>query len=181
MNIKEMRERIRRTKEGIQPEILRCMDVNKHEMVVSVRDQLYSGIDGRGAPLSPSYSQDPYFREHRAGFFDNEAGHWVSCFMRPDLYIAWKQRITPPEASQRLGLPARSSDIPNLFIVGTFHGSIDAKSSSQGVEIFTFGWDQGPLVERKYGSQIFALSEPAVGHFNENFLWPWLRQWYDRL
>ena len=40
-----MRERIRRTKEGIQPEILRCMDGNKHEMVVSVREQLYSGID----------------------------------------------------------------------------------------------------------------------------------------
>ena len=181
MNIKEMRERIRRTKEGIQPEILRCMDGNKHEMVVSVREQLYSGIDGRGAPLSPSYSQDPYFREHRAGFFDEQADHWVSCFMRPDLYIAWKQRITPPEASQRLGLPARSSDTPNLFIIGTFHGSIDAKASPQGVEIFTFGWDQGPLVERKYGSQIFALSDPAVGHFNENFLWPWLRQWYDRL
>ena len=176
-----MRERIRRTKEGIQPEILRCMDGNKHEMVVSVREQLYSGIDGRGAPLSPSYSQDPYFRDHRAGFFDEEADNWVSCFMRPDLYIAWKQRITPPEASQRLGLPARSSDTPNLFIIGTFHGTIDAKASPQGVEIFTFGWDEGPIVERKYGSQIFALSEPAVVHFNDNFLWPWLRQWYDRL
>ena len=181
MNIKEMRERIRRTKEGIQPEILRCMDGNKHEMVVSVREQLYSGIDGRGAPLSPSYSKDPYFRDQRAGFFDEEADNWVSCFMRPDLYIAWKQRITPPEASQRLGLPARSSDTPNLFIIGTFHGTIDAKASPKGVEIFTFGWDEGPIVERKYGSQIFALSEPAVGHFNDNFLWPWLRQWYDRL
>lgn len=176
-----MRERIRRTKEGIQPEILRCMDGNKHEMVLSVREQLYSGIDGRGAPLSPSYSQDPYFRDHRAGFFDEESDNWVSCFMRPDLYIEWKQRITPPEASQRLGLPARSSDTPNLFIIGTFHGTIDAKASPHGVEIFTFGWDKGPIVERKYGSQIFALSEPAVCHFNDNFLWPWLRKWYDRL
>ena len=176
-----MRERIRRTKEGIQPEILRCMDGNKHEMVVSVREQLYSGIDGRGSPLSPSYSQDPYFRDHRAGFFDEESDNWVSCFMRPDIYIEWKQRITPPEASQRLGLPARSSDTPNLFIIGTFHGTIDAKASPHGVEIFTFGWDKGPIVERKYGSQIFALSEPAVCHFNDNFLWPWLRKWYDRL
>ena len=143
-----MRERIRRTKEGIQPEILRCMDGNKHEMVVSVREQLYSGIDGRGAPLSPSYSQDPYFRDHRAGFFDEEADDWVSCFMRPDLYIAWKQRITPPEASERLGLPARSSDTPYLFIIVTFHGTIDAKASPHVVEIFTFGWDEGPIVER---------------------------------
>lgn len=176
-----MRDRIRRTKEGIQPEILRCMDGNKHEMVVSVREQLYSGIDGRGAPLSPSYSQDPYFRDQRAGFFDEEADTWVSCFMRPDLYIAWKQRITPPVASGRLGLPARSIDQPNLFIFGTFHSSIDARAVSKGIEIFTFGWDGGPQVERKYGSQIFALSSPAVSHFNTNYLMPWLRRWFMSL
>ena len=181
MNIKEMREKIRRTNENAQSEILRCMDTNRHEMVVSVREQLYSGIDGRGAPLSPSYSQDPYFHHHNAGFFDDTAGAWVSCYLHPERYIEWKQRSTPPEASQRLGLPARSSDTPNLFIIGTFHGSIDAKASQHGVEIFTFGWDQGPLVERKYGSKIFALSQPAVGHFNENFLWPWLRRWYQNV
>ena len=176
-----MRERIRRTKEGIQPEILRCMDGNKHEMVVSVREQLYSGIDGRGAPLSPSYSQDPYFRDHRSGFFDEESDNWVSCFMRPDLYIEWKQRITPPVDSGRLGLPARSIDQPNLFIFGTFHSSIDARAVSKGIEIFTFGWDGGPQVERKYGSQIFALSSQAVAHFNTNYLMPWLRRWFMSL
>lgn len=181
MTINEMRERIRRTKDGIQPEILRCMEDNKDEMVLSVREQLYSGIDGNGAELSPSYSQDPFFRNPRAGFFDEDASHWVSCFMRPDLYVDWKMRITPPVASQRLGLPARDRDTPNLFIIGTFHGSIDAKATARGVEIFTFGWDSGPLVERKYGSQIFGLSNPAVGHFNENFLWPWLQDWYERL
>lgn len=179
MNIKEMRERIGRVKDGIRPEILQCMGDNRHEMVVSVREQMYSGVDGRDAPLSPSYSQDPYFREPRAGFFDEDAGQWVPCFMHPERYIAWKMRITPPEASQRLGLPARGSDTPNLFIVGTFHGSVDARATQQGVEIFTFGWDEGPAVERKYGSQIFALGNPAVGHFNENFLWPWLRRWYQ--
>ena len=57
-----MREKIRRTKDNIKPEIVQCMDSNKHEMVVSVREQLYSGIDGRGAPLSPSYS--PFFTAH---------------------------------------------------------------------------------------------------------------------
>ena len=178
MTIQEMRDKIRLANTNIKSEVVRCMDDNKLEMVMSVREQLYSGIDGRGTSLSPSYSEDPYFREPRAGFFDEDADHWVSCFMHPERYIAWKQRITPPEASQRLGLPARSIDTPNLFIVGTFHGSIDAKATAQGVEIFTFGWDEGPSVERKYGSQIFALSDPAVGHFNDNFLWPWLRRWY---
>ena len=61
------------------------------------------------------------------------------------------------------------------------HGSISARGTSNGVEIFTFGWDEGPAVERKYGSQIFGLSDPAVAHFNENFLWPWLRNWFETL
>lgn len=175
--IADIRDRVRRIKEGIEPEILTCMDVNAHEMAYSVREQLYSGIDGRGAPLSPSYSQDPWFRNKRAGFFDEEYDMWVPCFMHPERYIAWKQHITPPEPSDRLGLPARDIDTPNLFIVGTFHGSISARGTSRGVEIFTFGWDEGTAVERKYGSQIFALSEPAVAHFNQNFLMPWLRDW----
>lgn len=181
MTIADMRERIRTIKDGFEGEVLRCMDENSHEMTFSVREQLYSGIDGNGAPLSPSYSDDPYFREPRAGFYDEEADHWVPCFMHPERYIAWKERITPPEASDRLGLPPRDVNTPNLFIVGTFHSSISARSTGRGVEIFTFGWDQGPAVERKYGSQIFALSDPAVGHFNQNFLLPWLRAWLETL
>lgn len=178
MTIQEMRDKIRRAKDNIQPQIVQCMSENRVEMVISVREQLYSGVDGRGAPLEPSYSQDPYFEHHNAGYFDEDANQWVPCFMHPERYIAWKQRITPPMASDRLGLPARDSDTPNLFIVGTFHQSIDSRATSNGVEIFTSGWDEGPAVERKYGSQIFGLSDPAVGHFNDNFLWPWLRRWY---
>nr|DAW36198.1 MAG TPA: hypothetical protein [Caudoviricetes sp.] len=181
MTIAEMRDKIRRSKDMIQSEIVKCMDDNKREMVVSVREQLYSGIDGRGAPLFPSYSQDPYFLNRNAGYFDEVADHWVSCYMHPERYIDWKMRITPPVASSRLGLPARSIDQPNLFIFGTFHGSIDARAVSKGVEIFTFGWDGGPQVERKYGSQIFALSSPAVAHFNTNYLMPWLRRWFMSL
>lgn len=174
-----MRDKISRMKAQIQPEIVRCMDDNRSEMTMSVREQLYSGIDGRGAPLSPSYSADPFFQQKRAGYYDNEAGMFVPCYLHPERYSEWKQRITPPEASDRLGLPARDVDIPNLFIVGTFHQSIDARGTTNGVEIFTSGWDEGPAVERKYGSQIFGLSDPAVAHFNKNFLMPWLFRWYE--
>lgn len=166
---------------GISEEIARCMDENRHEMTASVREQLYSGIDGEGKPLSPSYLADPYFQDPRAAYFDEERGFWVSCYRRPDLYMDWKRRITPPVPGERLGLPPRAEETPNLFIVGTFHGSIDAKGTGRGVEIFTFGWDEGPAVERKYGSRIFGLSDAAVGHFNERFLLPWLRRWMEGL
>lgn len=181
MTIGEMRDRVRAIREGFEDEVLRCMDENRYEMVLDVREQLYSGVDGEDKPLSPSYSADPWFREPRAGFFDEDSGRWVSCFMRPELYVEWKRRITPPEPGQRTGLPARQADQPNLFIVGTFHGSIDAKATSKGVEIFTFGWYEGPAVERKYGSQIFGLGTAATGHFNETFLLPWLRRWLEGL
>lgn len=176
-----MRERVQRIKDGFVPEVLDCMGENKDEMVYSIREQLYSGVDGNNVPLSPKYSEDPYFQSHRAGYFDEQADIWVSCYQHPERYAEWKRRITPPEASTRLGLPARDWDTPNLFIIGTFHQSISAKATATGVEIFTFGWDQGPAVERKYGSQIFALSEPAVAHFNQNLLWPWLKAWLETI
>lgn len=175
-----MRDKIGRAKEGIRGEVLKCMDANKGDMTASVREQLYSGIDGDDNHLSPSYLSDPYFRENpRAGFFDEEAGHYVNCFMHPERYLAWKRRITPPIPGERLGLPPRPDDVPNLFIIGTFHGSISARATSGGVEIFTHGWQEGPAVEAKYGSQIFGLSTPAVGRFNEDILMPWLRRWME--
>ena len=39
MTIAEMRDKIRRSKDMIQSEIVKCMDDNKREMVVSVREQ----------------------------------------------------------------------------------------------------------------------------------------------
>lgn len=181
MTVEQMRERIRRIKDGFEGEVVKCMGENRHEMTVSVREQLYSGIDGDNKPLTPTYSRDPWFQNPRAGFYDESAHMFVSCYQHPERYIEWKNRITPPEASSRLNLPARDSDTPNLFIVGTFHGSIDARATASGVEIFTAGWTEGPAVERKYGSQIFGLSDPAVGHFNTNYLMPWLRAWLSRL
>ena len=181
MTIEEVRERVRRMKDGFQQQVLDCMADNSHDMVLSVREQLYSGLDGNGTSLSPSYDSDPYFTDPHAGYFDEERGHWVNCYLHPERYIAWKQRITPPESGQRLNLPPRPSTVPNLFIVGTFHMSISSRPTSRGVEIFTSGWDSGPLVERKYGSQIFKLTDNAVQHFNESFLWPWLKSWMQSL
>lgn len=181
MTIKEVSERIRKANAGIREEIVKCMGENSREMVASVREQLYSGVDGNDAYLSPTYENDPYFREKRAGFYDEDAGQYVSCYLHPERYIAWKMRITPPEAGRKLGLPARPAEVPNLFIFGTFHGSIDGRPTERGVEIFTSGWTEGPEVERKYGSQIFGLGPHAVAHFNETFLWPWLISWLEEL
>jgi len=179
MTIAEVRDKVQRIRNGFQDEVLKCMGDNGNEMVVSVREQLYSGVDGNNVPLSPKYSEDPYFQRKGAGYYDEQRSMWVPCYQHPERYAEWKRRITPPEASDRLNLPARDWDTPNLFIVGTFHSSISARATTRGVEIFTFGWDEGPAVERKYGSQIFALSDPAVAHFNENFLWPWLKAWIE--
>ena len=114
MTIAEMRDKIRIANANIQTEILDCMSQNSHDMAVSVREQLYSGVDGDGNSLSPSYSSDPFFTEHRAGFYDEDRGHYVNCYLHPERYIEWKQRITPPEPSSLLNLPARPADIPNL-------------------------------------------------------------------
>lgn len=176
-----MRERVRRIKDGFQPQVLKCMAENRSQAVFAVREQLYSGIDGEDKPLEPNYMNDPWFEHHRAGYYDEESEQWVSCFMHPERYVEWKERITPPQPSDALGLPARDKDTPNLFIIGTFHGSISSNPTPKGIEIFTKGWDEGPAVEAKYGSQIFGLGTAGTGYFNKNYLWPWLKQWIGAL
>jgi hypothetical protein len=167
MDIKGVRDTIAAICKGIPDEVAECMKKNRHEFTEDIREQLYSGLDGESNSLRPSYSDDPYF-------FTKESGRF---YQHPELYVAWKQEITPPEMGEKLGLPPRPLDIPNLFIDGTFHRSITAVPIDGGVSVGSDGFDAGPLIEKKYGKSIFKLTDAAVANFNEGLLIPWLEQY----
>jgi hypothetical protein len=61
-------------------------------------NQLMQGLDRFGRPLSPKFSEDPYFKK---------PGAWQR-------YAAWKQRL----------FPETPYDTPNLIIRGDYHDSI---------------------------------------------------------
>lgn len=150
--------------EGIAESILQCVEEKSDLVTTSIKEQLYSGVDGNGEFLSPTYDDDPYF---------NEKGPWHGASYA---YKKWKEKITPPVRSLRLNLPPRPVNVPNLFIVGTFHSSIKASRVGDVIRVYTSGFQDGPLIEQKYGEAIFKMDEDAVEFFNIYALRPWLNQ-----
>lgn len=149
-------------KDGISESILTCLEEKRSIITMCITEQLYSGLDGNDDYLSPSYEDDPYFRE---------LGPW---HWRNYAYIKWKERITPPMRSLNLNLPPRPLTVPNLFISGVFHSSITAARVGNVVKVYTSGFQDGPLIEQKYGEAIFKLTDDAKEYFNIYALRPWL-------
>lgn len=154
--------------EGLEGSVLSCMKENAGIVVNLVREQLYSGRDGSGEYLSPSYDNDPYFQEE---------GPWQG---RASAYKEWKKRITPPQTGLITGLSARPDDIPNLFISGTFHNSIKSKDAGDGLDIVTDGFKEGPAIERKYGADIFNLSDTSLEWFITDKVVPHLLHFFEQ-
>ena len=167
-SIYDVADVIQRIANGFEPSVVDCMDEN-HKLVENlVREQLWCGVDGRGEYLSPSYDNDSYF---------DEEGPWKG---RSQAYKHWKNSITPPSSGVLTKLGARPSDIPNLFIDGTFHSSIKAKRMELGLDIFTSGFRDGPTIERKYGESIFELTEEGKTFFIDEKLLPYMEEFFER-
>lgn len=154
---------------GLEGECMKCLEQNRGEVINCIREQLYSGLDGDETNLSPTYDDDSFFQE--------TTGRWHN---DPDGYKAWKNKITPPAVSSELCLPARPDSVPNLFITGAFHDSIYAEGSGDGLFIGTKGFRDGPLIEKKYGKQIFTIGNTAKEYFNLMFLRPWINDFFNK-
>ena len=153
---------------GIEESVVECMDENKALAENLVREQLMCGQDGNGEYLSPSYDNDPYF---------DKEGPWKG---RAKAYKEWKMKITPPSSGILTKINARPSDIPNLFIDGTFHSSIKARKSNEGLDIYTSGFRDGPSIERKYGDNIFNLTDESKTYFIDKKLFPFLEEFFKK-
>lgn len=152
---------------GIEDECLKCMDENKNIIRDSIQEQLFSGIDGTDRCLTPTYDNDPYF---------NEPGPWQN---KAQSYKRWKEKITPPISSYLLNLPPRPTEVPNLFITGTFYDSIRVRKGTAGISVFTDGFIDGPDIQKKYGDNIFSLGSSAKEYFILMHLRPWLERFFN--
>ena len=163
-SIEEVYNVIHKISTGIEKECVDCLDDNKGIVEGLIREQLYSGQNGKGRLLNPTYDNDPFFEE---------PGRW---YHRSKQYKHWKEKITPPIGSEVLFLPPRPVEVPNLFITGRFHDSITAKLIDNGLEIDTEGFIDGPDIKEKYGENIFMLGETGRKYFLKNILRPWLEK-----
>lgn len=159
MSIEEVSNIIGKIADGFEEACMKCLEAHCNVIVRSITEQLYSGQDGNGQFLTPTYDDDPYFEEE---------GYW---YHRAKDYKAWKYSITPPVSSSMLGLPPRPDSVPNLFIDGKFYSEITA--TRQGNVIVTDpGMGNGPSIVAKYGDEILDLGPVAVGYFNTTYMRP---------
>ena len=93
--------------------------------------QLMRGLNSNGQPLSPKYSEDPYFKK---------PGAWQR-------YAAWKKKL----------FPETPYDIPNLIITGYYQGSIFVNTTGDQVQ-FAASASFAASVAAKYGSTELGLS-----------------------
>lgn len=147
-------ENLKELVDGFEPMLVKVMHDNKHDLREFITEQLYSGIDGEDKELHPTYLNDPWFNSDDAGRWKNNARG----------YMMWKKEITNPLPSY-LGISARKYNVPNLIITGSFYDSIRPIPTSKGILIESRGFDDGPFIESKYGSNIFGLSSYARNFF----------------
>ena len=93
--------------------------------------QLMMGIGSDGRPLSPKYSEDPWFKKPGAGL----------------RYAAWKKKL----------FPETPFDTPNLIIVGVYHNSIGVRRSGAVINFNATASFAGS-VQAKYGDKQLGLS-----------------------
>lgn len=154
--------------DGLEDEVIDCMDSNKGVVRDCIQEQLYSGLNGNERLLSPTYDDDPFF---------NEDGPWKD---KAERYKRWKERITPPVTSHMLNLPPRPLEVPNLFILGTFYDSISVRKGNGGVTVYSDGFVDGSSIVQKYGENILSLGPTAREYFILNHLRPWLERFFVR-
>lgn len=106
------------------------------------RDQLYQGKNAVGEDITPSYLNDPYFKDREAA----------------QRYSDWKDDITPD--------PRRKKGTPNIFITGFFHETLDIFSEGSDIR-FTVGI---PDVVIKYGPTLLGLNPTSRALYVTNVL-----------
>lgn len=153
---------------GLEQACADCLVENKAVVEELIGEQLYSGLDGDTNSLRPTYSDDPFF-DIKGRWYQDSGG-----------YIEWKKKITPPVTSPRLSLPPRPIDVPNLYIIGTFHESIRASVNGGSLSINTIGFSDGPDIVRKYGDDILNLGMDAREYLVIELLEPFIGDFFKK-
>jgi hypothetical protein len=105
-----------------------------YQFVALNREQLMEGKLSTGQDITPSYFDDPYFKTPEAA----------------KKYSDWKDSITPNQK--------RKKGTPNLYIIGTYHGSIGMEVKDGEYELKS-EYKDAASIERKFSNNIYGLDE----------------------
>lgn len=164
MTLDEYSKSWKKLAEGLEDVIVNQLHGEADLVEDFVREQLYSGMNGEEARLTPKYSQDPYFKETYGKNWKKHAAG----------YAKWKKAIQPPARSY-LGFRPRAMDTPNLIIRGDFYSSITAIPVKDGVMVTSEGVSFAADIERKYTPRIYKISNRARKHYIIYYVMPQIK------
>lgn len=114
------------------------------------REQLLLGLDSNENYLSPRYSEDPFFKSKESA----------------QRYAQWKNKIEPKRD--------KPFDVPNLYITGRFHNSIEVEVGP--TEIGLFSDDANSIgIEQKFTTDIYGLNNESKREYIPKHLLPILK------
>ena len=167
---------VRMLKDNFWPDVTNSLRDSEGLIHDLITDQLMSGLDENKRPLKPTYLDDPYFVETTK---TPEAAK-----KKAHNYKAYKERITPPDASDILHLPPRDSNTPNLIIRGDYHASIlpVVQAGKDGGKIVTksVGFYAGDDLEKKYGPGHLGLTPEAKAYLLDERVMPAIKKLFEK-
>lgn len=121
------------------------VEATEDQILFLNRMQLLRGLDKYGKYLSPKYSEDPFFKSPESA----------------KRYAEWKARIEPKTD--------KPFDVPNLFITGRYHSSIDVRVKDASIE--TMASDPNAAsIEDKFSEDIYGLNPESKSIYIEDHL-----------
>lgn len=143
--IKSFKQKLERL--NVADEAGKAIATTTTELVDFNRQQMMEGKRRDGNDISPSYLEDPWFKSLK----------------QAQAYSNWKDRITPN--------PERKKGVPNLFIVGTYHNTIEAFMRDKKI-VFHSTFDGAADIEKTFGDEIYGLNAEKRVEYIKEFLRP---------
>lgn len=130
----------------VEETAVQSLDNKKHEALQLNLVQMFRGLKATTGYISPRYSEDPFFKTRQQAL----------------LYAQWKMKISPHTD--------RPEDVPNLFINGRYHQSIEITASKEGYN-FSSEDKNAKDIEETF-KEIYGLNAESREYFIEDNLYP---------
>lgn len=112
------------------------LEREKDALLDMQKQQLIDGQTSEGTPITPSYTQDPFFKSSESA----------------ERYIVMKERKFDIPSSS-----VRNRDTPNLYITGRFHSELGVEFQATQFKVYGLTPYASGIMS-KYGDSIFNLS-----------------------
>lgn len=129
-----------------------------------IQDQLMAGKDENMKPLTPTYLDDPYFKE--------STSTPSAAKEKAKNYKKWKAKMFPPTTTDLLHLRARSANSPNLIIRGDYHDSITPIVVKDKIVTKSIGFYASDDIENKYGPEHLGLTPKGKEYLINEKIYP---------